>query len=64
MILTGREIEVLTLVAEGHTSKRIGKELFLGEETIKWHKRNIYAKLKARNRTNAVAIGIRMGVIS
>ena len=61
--LTGREREVLELVAQGLTNEKIGKQLILSQETIKSHVRHILGKLGASNRTNAVAIGIRMGHI-
>ena len=62
--LTKREIEVLQEMADGLSSKLIGKKFFLSEETIKSYRKNILLKLSASNAVNAVAIGIRAGIIS
>jgi DNA-binding NarL/FixJ family response regulator len=61
--LTPRELDVLRLVAGGNANKEIGARLFLTEETVKSHVRSILAKLKANDRTHAVAIGVRRGII-
>ncbi|MFI0349109.1 response regulator [Actinomadura sp. 9N407] len=61
--LTGRELEVLALVAEGLSNRRIGKRLFLSETTIKTHLVHIYAKLEVDSRTAAVAAATRRGLI-
>jgi DNA-binding NarL/FixJ family response regulator len=61
--LSNRELEVLTLVAEGYTSKEVAKQLFLAEETVKSHITNILTRLEARNRAHAVALGIRRGLL-
>ncbi|QDE39846.1 response regulator transcription factor [Luteibacter pinisoli] len=61
--LTEREIEVLALVAEGNSNREVGVLLSIGDETVKGHMRNISAKLGARDRTHAVAIAIRRGII-
>jgi DNA-binding NarL/FixJ family response regulator len=60
---TAREIEVLQLVADGLVNRDIGKALFLSEETVKSHVRHILAKLQARSRAHAVAVGFRRGLI-
>jgi DNA-binding NarL/FixJ family response regulator len=60
---TAREIEVLQLVADGLVNREIGKTLFLSEETVKSHVRHILAKLQARSRAHAVAVGFRRGLI-
>ena len=61
--LTPREADVLRLVAGGNTNKEIAARLFLTEETVKSHIRNILAKLGANDRTHAVAIGVKRGII-
>jgi DNA-binding CsgD family transcriptional regulator len=62
--LSGREQQVLELTAEGLTNAEIGKALFVSEETVKSHLRNLLAKLQARSRAHAVALGFRHGLIS
>jgi DNA-binding NarL/FixJ family response regulator len=61
--LTSREIEVLSQVAEGNRNRDIGEKLFITEETVKVHLKNIMGKLGASDRTQAVAIAIRRGII-
>ena len=56
--LTARELEVLTLLPTGATANAIGAVLFLTEATIKTHLANIYRKLAANNRAQAVSIAI------
>lgn len=51
--LTNREMEILRAVAEGHTNARIGRELWVTEQTVKFHLSNIYRKLGVSNRTEA-----------
>jgi LuxR family maltose regulon positive regulatory protein len=53
--LSNRELEVLSLIAEGCTNQEIAQELYLSLYTIKSHARNIYSKLGVKNRTEAVA---------
>jgi DNA-binding NarL/FixJ family response regulator len=62
-VLTPREIEVLRLVAGGNANKEIAGRLFLTEETVKAHVRSILGKLGANDRTHAVAIGAKRGII-
>jgi len=62
--LTTREIEVLRLVASGHANKEISARLSINEETTKTHIKNILAKLGAKDRTHAVSLGLRRGIIS
>jgi DNA-binding NarL/FixJ family response regulator len=62
--LTSREIQVLKLVASGYANKTISAELAINEETTKTHLKNILAKLGARDRTHAVALGLKRGIIS
>ena len=61
--LTPREIDVLRLIARGNPNKIIAAELSLTEETVKSHIRNILSKLGANDRTHAVAIGLKRGII-
>ena len=61
--LTPREADILRLVASGNANKEIATLLFLTEETVKSHVRSILAKLGANDRTHAVAIGVRRGII-
>jgi DNA-binding NarL/FixJ family response regulator len=60
---TMREIEVLQLISEGLVNREIGHRLFLSEETVKSHVRHLLAKLQARSRAHAVAVGFRRGII-
>ncbi len=61
--LTPREIDVLRLIAEGNANKEIAGKLSLTEETVKGHVKNILAKLGVNDRTHAVTIGLRRGII-
>ena len=61
--LTPREVDVLRLVAKGNANKVIGAQLSLTEETVKSHIRSILAKLGANDRTHAVAIALKRGII-
>jgi DNA-binding NarL/FixJ family response regulator len=61
--LTAREIEVLSQIAEGNRNRDIGEKLFITEETVKVHIKHIMEKLGASDRTQAVAIAIRRGII-
>ena len=61
--LTPREIDVLRLIASGNANKEIGARLSLTEETVKGHVRNVLAKLGANDRTHAVTIGLKRGII-
>jgi DNA-binding NarL/FixJ family response regulator len=61
--LTTREIEVLGQIAGGNRNRDIAEQLFISEETVKVHIKHIMEKLGASDRTQAVAIGIRRGII-
>jgi DNA-binding NarL/FixJ family response regulator len=61
--LSGREIEVLRLIAAGNANKAIAAQLSITEETVKGHVKNILAKLAANDRTHAVTIGLKRGII-
>jgi two-component system, NarL family, response regulator YdfI len=61
--LTPREIEVLSMLAEGAGNKLIARRLGISEHTVKFHVGSILGKLNASSRTEAVTIGIRQGLI-
>jgi DNA-binding NarL/FixJ family response regulator len=61
--LSAREIEVLRLVSGGNANKEIAAQLSITEETVKGHIKNILAKLSANDRTHAVTIGLKRGII-
>jgi DNA-binding NarL/FixJ family response regulator len=60
---TPREIEVLQLISDGLVNREIGGRLYPSEETVKSHVRHLLAKLQARSRAHAVAVGFRRGLI-
>ena len=62
-VLTEREIEVLREVADGNRNREIAERLFISEETVKVHIKHIMEKLGASDRTQAVSIGLRRGII-
>jgi len=61
--LTEREVEVLRHIAEGNRNRDIAEKLFISEETVKVHLKHIMDKLGASDRTQAVAIAVRRGII-
>lgn len=61
--LSPREVEVLTLVADGYSNKRVGAALAISEDTAKAHVKNIMSKLGANDRTHAVTLAIRRGIL-
>jgi DNA-binding NarL/FixJ family response regulator len=61
--LTQREIDVLRLIASGNSNKLIADQLSLSEATVKGYVTNILSKLGANDRTHAVTIGLRRGII-
>jgi DNA-binding NarL/FixJ family response regulator len=61
--LTAREIDILRLIAAGNANKQIADQLSIGEATVKSHVTNILSKLGANDRTHAVTIGIKRGII-
>ena len=61
--LSTRELEVLRLVAAGNANKEIAAQLSIGEDTVKRHVTNILAKLRANDRTHAVTIGLKRGIL-
>ena len=56
--LTEREMQVLRGMSQGQSNGEIGRELFLSEDTVKTHARRLFRKLGARDRAQAVALGI------
>jgi DNA-binding NarL/FixJ family response regulator len=61
--LTAREIEVLAHLPGGNRNSEIGARLFISEDTVKRHMKNIMEKLKAKDRTQAMTIALRRGII-
>jgi DNA-binding NarL/FixJ family response regulator len=61
--LTLREVDVLRLIAEGNSNKQIAERLSMSQDTIKGYVRNILTKLGATDRTHAVTIGLKRGII-
>jgi DNA-binding NarL/FixJ family response regulator len=61
--LSSREISVLRLIASGNANKQIADQLSISEETVKSHVTNILSKLGANDRTHAVTIGLKRGII-
>jgi DNA-binding NarL/FixJ family response regulator len=62
--LTGRESQVLDLLAKGMSNKMIATSLGISDETVKFHLAAIFGKLGASNRTDAVRMAIRRGLVS
>jgi two-component system, NarL family, response regulator YdfI len=61
--LTQRELDILRRLAEGMANKTIARDLHISEHTVKFHLGSIFTKLQVSSRTEAVAIGIRQGLI-
>jgi DNA-binding NarL/FixJ family response regulator len=61
--LTARELEVLERLAAGASNKMIARDLHISLATAKFHVGSLLAKLSARNRTDAVAIGLKLGIL-
>ena len=61
--LTGREIELPQLIVEGNRNRDIAQRLFISEETVKAHIKHSMEKLGANDRTQAVTIAARRGII-
>lgn len=61
--LTGREMHVLTLLAQGQGNKEIGLSLHISETTVKSHLRSIFTKLNVLSRTEAIAVASRRGLV-
>ena len=61
--LTPRELEVLKLIREGNKNKQIADQLSISETTVNFHNKNIVDKLQAKDRTHAVTIALRRGLL-
>ena len=61
--LTRRELEVLQLIRDGHKNKQVANQLSISENTVNFHIKNIVDKLGANNRTHAVMIAVRRGLL-
>lgn len=61
--LSAREIEVLALIAAGNANKLIAHQLEISEDTVKGHVKSILSKLGVRDRTHAVTVGLKRGII-
>lgn len=61
--LSERELEVLRLVADGHANKEVGRRLHVMEDTVKAHLKSIFGKLGVTDRTHAVTVAARRGII-
>jgi DNA-binding NarL/FixJ family response regulator len=62
--LTAREIQVLELLAGGLSNKAIAARLGISDQTVKFHVATIYGKLNAKNRTDAVRLAVRRGLVT
>jgi DNA-binding NarL/FixJ family response regulator len=62
--LTTREAEILRLVARGFTNKAVAAQLGISDRTVQGHLANVFSKLHAQSRTDAVMIGLRLGLIT
>ena len=63
-LLTSREVDVIQLIAEGNANKVVADMLEITEDTVKAHVRNILSKLGANDRTHAVTIALKRGIIT
>jgi DNA-binding NarL/FixJ family response regulator len=61
--LTDREVTILRSLARGHSNEEIAKELWVAQQTVKFHLTNIYRKLNVKNRTEATRIAYQMGLV-
>ena len=62
-LLTSKEREILTLIANNMSNKQIAIALDIGEETVKWHAKNLFGKLSASNRSHAVKRAYLLGIL-
>jgi DNA-binding CsgD family transcriptional regulator len=63
-LLSTRQQQILALIAEGNSNDEIAAKLGIGAGTVKTHLKTLFEKLGANSRPNAVAIGMRLGVLS
>lgn len=63
IVLTERELQVLSGMSRGKSNVQIGRELYLSEDTIKTHARKLFRKLDARDRAHAVALAYQCGLL-
>jgi DNA-binding NarL/FixJ family response regulator len=61
--LTSRELQVLQLIRDGHRNKQIADQLAIAETTVNFHIKNLVDKLQANDRTHAVTIAVRRGLL-
>jgi DNA-binding NarL/FixJ family response regulator len=61
--LSGREVQVLRLLAEGKNNAEIAHALFISRQTVKKHVSSIFAKLEAENRVQAAVYAVRKGIV-
>ena len=62
-LISPREEEVLQLIAEGCSTPEVAAKLYISQKTVKNHLASIYEKLNARDRTQAVLLAVRMGIV-
>ena len=62
-VITKREEEVLQLIADGCSTPEVAEKLYISQKTVKNHLASIYQKLDARDRTQAVLLAVRMGIV-
>ncbi|MEO1667691.1 MAG: tetratricopeptide repeat protein [Chloroflexota bacterium] len=58
-----RELEILAMMAEGHSNREIAEQLFITKETVRWYNKQIYSKLGTSRRTEAIALAQKFGLI-
>ena len=63
-VLSERETVVLEAVARGHSNREIGRQLWISEQTVKFHLRNVYRKLGVSSRTEAARFAYRAGIVA
>jgi DNA-binding CsgD family transcriptional regulator len=63
-VLTGRESQILALIADGHTSREIAEMLVISPRTVERHRENLRRKLRLRNRVDLTRYAIRAGLIA